>query len=77
LTGTGKKTEILSTRIPVSCYPFEEVVEGFGAKGLLLKDEASLLDMLEQAREINKQGQPVLVNAFIDRTDFRKGSIFI
>jgi hypothetical protein len=30
---------------------------------------------LRQAREIARRGQPVLVNVWLDRTDFREGSI--
>ncbi|MFW9995885.1 MAG: thiamine pyrophosphate-binding protein [Candidatus Odinarchaeota archaeon] len=54
---------------------YEKVVEGFGVEGILLKEESSIRETLERARKINKQGKPVLINALIDRTDFRDGSI--
>jgi hypothetical protein len=31
--------------------------------------------VLAQAREIARGGRPVLVNAWLDRTDFRDGSL--
>ena len=34
-------------------------------------------DILGQAREIASGGHPVLVNALLDRSDFREGSISI
>ncbi len=54
---------------------YHRVVEGFGAGGLALNDPELIPDVLQQARLLAGQGQPVLVNALLGRTDFRKGSI--
>jgi len=54
---------------------YHEVAEGFGAAGLVVKSNAEALPVLLRAREIARQGRPVLVNVWLDRTDFREGSI--
>jgi acetolactate synthase-1/2/3 large subunit len=54
---------------------YHRVVEGFGARGLLLDDPSRIADTLGEARRIANTGVPVLVNAMIGDTDFRKGSI--
>jgi acetolactate synthase-like protein len=54
---------------------YHRVAEGFGARGLLLDDPADTGRVLAEAREIAASGRPVLVNAHLRRTEFRKGSI--
>ena len=54
---------------------YHRVAEGFGAAGLLVKRTADVAAVLSQAREIARGGRPVLVNAWLDRTDFREGSL--
>jgi acetolactate synthase-like protein len=54
---------------------YHRVAEGFGARGLLLDDPADAGRVLAEAREIAAAGRPVLVNAHLRRTEFRKGSI--
>jgi len=54
---------------------YHEVVQGFGAAGLVVKKTADVPSVLQQAREIARGGKPVLVNVWLDRTDFREGSI--
>jgi acetolactate synthase-1/2/3 large subunit len=54
---------------------YHEVVQGFGAAGLVVKKTADIPSVLQQAREIARGGKPVLVNVWLDRTDFREGSI--
>ena len=54
---------------------YHVVAEGFGACGLLLDREADIDAVLTEARQIAAGGTPVLINARIGRTDFRKGSI--
>jgi acetolactate synthase-1/2/3 large subunit len=54
---------------------YHAVAEGFGAKGFLLKDSQRIGKILQQARHMVSQGRPVLVNAHIGKTAFRKGSI--
>jgi acetolactate synthase-1/2/3 large subunit len=54
---------------------YHRVVEGFGARGLLLDDPSRTADTLAEARRMAREGVPVLVNAHIGDTDFRRGSI--
>jgi len=54
---------------------YHEIAEGFGARGLLLDKSSDVMQVLEQARSTASSGTPVLVNAHIGATDFRKGSI--
>jgi thiamine pyrophosphate-dependent acetolactate synthase large subunit-like protein len=56
---------------------YHRVVEGFGAKGLLLDDIANAREVLLEAKSWAKKGVPVLVNVHIGRTDFRKGSLSV
>jgi acetolactate synthase-1/2/3 large subunit len=54
---------------------YHEVVQGFGAVGLVVRKTEEVSAVLQQAREIARSGKPVLVNVWLDRTDFREGSI--
>ncbi len=54
---------------------YHTVVEGFGGKGILVTEEKQIQPALESARRHAKDGIPVLINAHIGKTDFRKGSI--
>jgi acetolactate synthase-1/2/3 large subunit len=54
---------------------YHRVVEGFGAAGLLVRKTADVPAVLAQAKEIARGGTPVLVNVWLDRTDFREGSL--
>jgi acetolactate synthase-1/2/3 large subunit len=54
---------------------YHEVARGFGAQGLLAKSPAEVPLVLSRAREFARQGQPVLVNAWLDKADFREGSL--
>ena len=54
---------------------YHRVAEGFGAAGRLLDDPELAAETLTQARQLAKRGTPVLVNAILGKTDFRKGSI--
>ena len=51
------------------------VAAGFGAKGILLEDPAKTDAAFAEARAAHARGQPVLLNAQIGRSDFRKGSL--
>jgi acetolactate synthase-1/2/3 large subunit len=51
------------------------VAEGFGGKGFLLDNPKDIDDVFKQAKETARSGTPVLINALIGKTDFRKGSI--
>jgi acetolactate synthase-1/2/3 large subunit len=54
---------------------YHVVAEGFGAKGLLLDKEDDVDGVLQEAKRLAGEGHPVLINALIGTTDFRKGSI--
>jgi len=54
---------------------YHEVAAGFGAEGILLTKAAELPAALARARAAAKAGKPVLLNVWLDKTDFREGSI--
>lgn len=54
---------------------YHKVVEGFGAKGLLLEKPEDVPSVIAEAKKAAAEGIPVLINALIGKTDFRKGSI--
>lgn len=54
---------------------FHEVAESLGARGLLLDDPSRVAATITEAREIARSGTPVLVNAQIGVSEFRKGSL--
>ena len=54
---------------------YHAAAAGLGAAGLLLADPEFAEETLAQARALAAGGQPVLVNALLGKTDFRKGSI--
>jgi thiamine pyrophosphate-dependent acetolactate synthase large subunit-like protein len=54
---------------------YHEVVAGFGAQGLLVKQHDELRPALARARELAHQGHAVLVNVWLDKTEFREGSL--
>jgi acetolactate synthase-like protein len=51
------------------------VAKGYGAEGIILKNSEDISDGLQHAKSLAKNGRPVLINALIGKTDFRKGSI--
>ncbi len=54
---------------------YHAVAAGFGAEGMLVKTMAEVPAALERARACAKAGKPVLINVWLDKTDFREGSI--
>jgi acetolactate synthase-1/2/3 large subunit len=54
---------------------YHRVAEGFGAAGLHVDDPELVPELLQQARQAAAAGRPVLVNAVLGKTDFRKGSV--
>ena len=54
---------------------YHEVARGFGAEGFLVEHQRDLEWTLRRAREAAAAGRPVLVNVWLDKTDFREGSI--
>ena len=54
---------------------YHEVAAGFGAEGIVVKTNAEVADALDRARAAARAGKPALINVWLDRTDFREGSI--
>jgi acetolactate synthase-1/2/3 large subunit len=54
---------------------YHDVARGFGAEGIEVKRAGEVEDALRRARSIAASGRPVLVNVWLDRTEFRDGSI--
>ena len=54
---------------------YHEVAAGFGAEGLLVRHADEVLPALRRARELAAQGKAVLVNVWLDKTEFREGSL--
>ncbi|MGB5659299.1 MAG: thiamine pyrophosphate-binding protein [Thermoanaerobaculia bacterium] len=56
---------------------YDVVAEGYGGKGLRVASPDLVPDILATARQEADAGRPVLINALIGKTDFRKGSISV
>ena len=54
---------------------YHVAAEGLGGKGLVIRKSGEAPDVLKSAVEESRKGTPVVVNAHLARTDFRKGSI--
>ena len=54
---------------------YHEVAKGFGAAGVEIRTQAEVEAGLAEARRLAATGRPVLVNVWLDRTEFREGSI--
>jgi thiamine pyrophosphate-dependent acetolactate synthase large subunit-like protein len=54
---------------------YHEVVAGFGAEGLLVQRSDGVRPTLRRARELAREGKAVLVNVWLDKTEFREGSL--
>jgi thiamine pyrophosphate-dependent acetolactate synthase large subunit-like protein len=54
---------------------YHEVATGFGAEGIEVRRAAELEEALRRASALAGSGRPVLVNVWLDKTDFREGSI--
>ena len=54
---------------------YHEVAAGYGAEGILVKRTAEVPAALARARAAARSGKPVLINVWLDKTDFREGSI--
>jgi acetolactate synthase-1/2/3 large subunit len=48
---------------------------GLGAEGILVKKTTEAPMALARARDLARAGKPVLLNVWLDKTDFREGSI--
>ena len=56
---------------------YDEAAKGFGACGVRLSESGSTEATLAKAKSTAAAGRPVLVNAWIGRSDFRKGSLSV
>jgi thiamine pyrophosphate-dependent acetolactate synthase large subunit-like protein len=56
---------------------YHRVAEAFGGKGFLLDKPQDIGRVIQEARQAAAEGCPVLINALIGRTNFRKGSISV
>jgi len=56
---------------------YERAAEGLGASGLRIERGEQTDEVLARAREIAASGRPVVINALLGRSQFRKGSISI
>jgi len=56
---------------------YDVVAEGYGGKGIRLASPAGASAALANARQVAAAGKPVLINAILGKTDFRKGSISV
>jgi thiamine pyrophosphate-dependent acetolactate synthase large subunit-like protein len=54
---------------------YHEAAAALGAEGIVVKSNADVADALTRAKEAARAGKPVLINAWLDRTAFREGSI--
>jgi acetolactate synthase-1/2/3 large subunit len=54
---------------------YHDVARGFGAEGIEIRTDAEVVAGLARARELRAAGRPVLVNVWLERSEFREGSI--
>jgi thiamine pyrophosphate-dependent acetolactate synthase large subunit-like protein len=54
---------------------YHKVAAGFGAEGIEVKTAADVPDALLHARAAAQAGKPVLVNVWLNHSDFREGAI--
>lgn len=60
---------------PLRASDYHLAAAGLGAHGLAIRGTGEIASTLAAAREAANAGRPVLVNAILGKTDFRKGSI--
>lgn len=54
---------------------YHAVAAGFGAEGILVRHADEVEPALRRAQQLAAQGRPVLVNVWLDKTEFREGSL--
>jgi acetolactate synthase-1/2/3 large subunit len=54
---------------------YHEVAAALGGRGVLLQHADQTAVCLQEARKAAGNGVPALVNTWLDRTDFREGSL--
>jgi acetolactate synthase-1/2/3 large subunit len=72
-----EQVEILGDDVGVTLRrtAYHRVAEGYGGKGFEITDPSRVREVLEAARAACAEGHPVVINAQIGTTAFRKGSI--
>jgi acetolactate synthase-1/2/3 large subunit len=61
--------------VTLSRAAYHEVAAAFGAEGILVRTDGEIAGGLARARAAARAGRPALVNVWLDRSDFREGSI--
>lgn len=56
---------------------YHVVAQGYGGEGLVVSETDKLEETYTAAKAAAKAGKPVLINAYIGKTDFREGSISV
>ena len=56
---------------------YHEIADALDAKGFLVKANTDIGHVLAEAKLMCQKGRPVLINAMMGKTDFRKGSISV
>jgi len=56
---------------------YDRVAEGYGGRGLEIRRNDEIAGVLAEAKALRAQGVPVLVNAHLGKSEFRKGSLSI
>ena len=54
---------------------YQTVATGFGAEGILVRTMAEVRPALVKARALARSGRSVLINVWLDKTEFRDGSL--
>lgn len=72
-----EQVEILGDDVgcPLARTDYHRAAEGFGGVGFVIGESAEIEPVLAAAKEAARAGKPVLINAHLATTDFRKGSI--
>jgi len=74
-----ERDQVVILKDDVACrlthMDYHVVGKATGGEGLLLRDIGRTKAVLNKAVKLARQGKPVVVNAIIGKTDFRKGSI--
>ncbi len=72
-----EQVEVLGDDVGVTLRrtAYHLVAEGYGGKGFEITRPEEIGEVLQAARQAHAEGYPVVVNAQIGTTDFRKGSI--
>ena len=56
---------------------YHDVAAALGGQGVLLQSAGQVGVCLDEARQALDNGKPVLLNAWLDKTDFREGSLSV